>query len=105
MIVWKGLGFLVLPIFVLGVLLVVFAVAWILGEEYPVSHAWPLVAGLCNAAIINFAVGWVLNKPHRGSRAGHTLYFIPMQYYSVIMFALALTLVVLRLWVAAKEGW
>ena len=85
MVIWRGWGILSLVIGVLGGLLGV-----LLHGVMPARLAGAL--GLTLAAVVNFFVAQALNKPRREAYADnlHSLFWIPMEWWSVPMLVLAL---------------
>jgi hypothetical protein len=104
-IIWRGLGFLV-AVIIFGCSLVanlIFNAKY--GEGYYDNHKWPFALSLIVSAIICFVLGNYLRK--RSDRIAidkqtgkefvvnqskHTLFFIPMHYWSLICLAGALIL-------------
>lgn len=92
MVIWSGWGFITAILFVVGI----FVGITVIGDEYGA------VVGLVLMAIINFLIGRALNNPTKdrivvdqdsGERIAlkkrSTLFFIPMQWWSVVMIVFA----------------
>ncbi len=75
LLIWKGAGLLV-PVTAVGMLLLT---QLLLGGAY--EHGWAKLIGLGLAGVICWFAGAHLNK----ERAEHTFYFIPMQYWGVVL--------------------
>ena len=109
MIIWKGWGFLVV-VFVFGASL---AMEWITesmtgDDTFYQEKAWPLALAFVVAAGLTWVVGKRLQA--RGARTvideatgqrltiggSHTLFFVPMHYWAVVLIALAALTFVLR---------
>ena len=103
MIVWSGLGFLV-GVVAFGCLVLSEALSefWMQDERYYQEHGWPKLAAFLVAAAIVWPLGRVLNRKQQGrelldpatgqrvllqSGGGHTLFFIPVQYWAPILAA------------------
>lgn len=80
MIIWRGAGILVLVIAFGSCILTQLA----LGGVYT-QQGWPKFVALSIGAVIVFFSGRALN---RDDRTGHSLFFIPMEYWSVLMIAM-----------------
>jgi hypothetical protein len=100
LIIWKGLGFLV-PVIAFACFLLMDFLTGRVDETYYSNHAWPMiVAGLLAAAIIG-PLGWWLNRrPGRTLRdeatgervtlrSAHSLFWVPMEYWAIIVFLFA----------------
>lgn len=101
MIIWSGLGFLI-PIIGFGCLLLGEAVTESLFQDtsYYQNHGWPKLAGLLIAAALVHLLGTALDRrPGRTMidkatgqevtlRGSHSLFFIPMKYWSYVFGAL-----------------
>jgi uncharacterized protein (TIGR03067 family) len=93
MIVWTGWGILAGVFWAVGLLLTQLAVDAACGPDYYTGHAWPKVLGSAVAAPAIWAAGRALNgSPHSEQRqlagAGHTLFFVPMEYWAPIFIGL-----------------
>ena len=109
MIIWHGLGYLVV-VFVFGAALlcnVAFDAAW--GEGYYSAHKWTIGAAMLISAPLSWVVGrrlrqrsalTVIDKATGEEmvldRAKHGLFFIPMHYWGGILTLIGLTLCVLE---------
>ena len=97
-IVWNGLGFLVLPLMIIGVV-----VAGSIAQETPAR--WPLMFAVVVTALATLGLGLFLNRKQVVGRdswgnavtaaGNHSLYWIPVQYWSAIIL-IAGTVLVLR---------
>ena len=101
MIIWSGLGFLVV-IFAFGCSLVMnLLISPLFGHGYYQTHAWPLAFALVVAGVLTWFVGNALNR-RRGKiyidketgrevqlRTNHSLFFIKMHYWGPILLVLA----------------
>ena len=102
MIIWKGWGFLV-AVFVFGASLAMELITESImkDDNFYQTEAWPLALALVVAGVVTWFVGQALHA--RGARTvidkatgqeltiggSHTLFFIPMHYWGVILIALA----------------
>jgi hypothetical protein len=105
MIIWQGLGFLV-AVIVFGCSLAGnFISNATLGEGYYDQHKWPVALSLiCSAPICWFLGRYLRAKSDRIAidnatgkefvinQSRHTLFFIPMEYWSPILIVIALVL-------------
>jgi hypothetical protein len=91
MIIWKGWGILSLLLAVVGVLGGVALGGGVFGSREAGRYA--VVAGLVVAAAVNWFIGRSLNQPRGDANAGvlnrHSLFFIPMEWWSAIMLVCA----------------
>ncbi len=102
MIIWSGLGFLVV---IIGIGSLVLA-QWLTGivfqdPNYYSANSWPKIAGLVLAAILTWLLSLALNKqagrelvdPETGQRIvlrrQHSFFFIPVQYWVLVFIGLA----------------
>jgi hypothetical protein len=87
MIVWRGRGFLVVIIAVAALILTQMAVDGMNSEGYYSAHSFPqILAGIFAAIPI-----WFLGKKWNDeSDRRHELFFIPMQYWALIVLALVI---------------
>lgn len=102
MIIWRGLGFLVLILTVVAVLAAQFVTQRAFGETYWEQQAWPAAAALGLAAVLCWFLGRRLNKPaskdageHRRTWT-HDLFFVRMEWWAFPLVALAIAGVVLN---------
>jgi hypothetical protein len=102
MIIWKGWGFLV-AVFAFGASLAMeLLTESITGDsDFYQKEAWPLALALVVAGVVIWFVGKALHA--RGARTvidkatgreltiggSHTFFFVPMQYWGVVLIALA----------------
>ena len=87
-IISQGLGFLVL----------VFGVLWLMldrliAQQFP-NDRWLRTLGLLGVCVVIAAIGFVFNRKQQQSQymnqggAAHSLYWVPMEYWSIIVLAL-----------------
>ena len=101
MIIWKGKGFLVAVVAFLMLLLTEFSVEALFKDgTYYQRHGWPKLVGFFIAGCIVLPIGKYLNRKEgkvliekdTGKevvlKAKHSLYFIDVEYWSYILFAL-----------------
>ena len=96
-IVWNGLGFLVIPVVIIG------AVAAGAIAEFEPNIRWPRMIAVLGTALAIFGLGLLLNRKQLIGRdqfgnavvasAGHSLYWIPVQYWSAIALVIGTILV------------
>jgi len=96
MLIWKGLGFLVVVIAFVGMFASQFIFDKLFGSGYYEAQAWPKMAGCVAGAVAIWFLGTYLNsRPGRvfiDKQTGqevlykkrHDLFFIPMQWWSII---------------------
>ncbi|AMV28242.1 hypothetical protein VT84_27795 [Gemmata sp. SH-PL17] len=99
-IVWSGLGFLVIPIVIIGVV-----TAGAIAQFEP-NVRWPRMVAVPTTAIATLGLGVLLNRKKVIGRdawgnavtanEGHSLYWIPIQYWSAIIFVIGTILVFKR---------
>ena len=108
MIIWSGLGFLVV-VFAFGCSLAVNLVTNpFFGSNYYKTHSWPLALALVVAGALSWLVGNALNRrPAKvyidkdtgkevSFRSNHSLFFIKMHYWGPILVALAFASLIFR---------
>ena len=76
-IIWNGLGFVVLLVIGVGV-----GLGYLLNERLP-NQKWLLFFPVVITAAAIFVIGWRLNR-QGDDQEKHSLYFIPVEYWSVI---------------------
>jgi len=96
MVIWRGLGIMVLVFLLAALWEAQNLVDAKFGAHYTFQHLWvPGMAALCTAAVC-LVVGWLLysgkSKDKSKKKASHDLFFIPMIWWSPL---LAITGVVL----------
>jgi len=111
MVIWSRWGLLVVVILVAGfVASQVFVSAVFQDQQYYQSHAWPKAAGAWAAAVVLWPLGRYMNRvEHRqlwdlhANRAvtlrtggGHTLFFLPMEYWSILCVLLGVALLFMK---------
>lgn len=87
-VVWNGLGCLVIPVVIIGGV-----VGASIAEAVP-NERWPRMAAVVVTALALFGLGMVLNRPKVvghdrwgnavTAKEDHSLYWIPVQYWSAI---------------------
>ena len=100
LVVWRGLGWLV-PVIVFGALILSqLSVDAVYGEGFYTANGWPKQAAFVVAALSVGLLGFVLNHVKRqilvddetgealGKAPSHSLFFIPIEYWSIIVLAL-----------------
>lgn len=100
LIVWRGLGWLVPIIVFAALILLQLSVDAVYGEGFYTANAWPKQAAFIVAAISVGLLGFYLNHRKRqilfdeetgealGKAPAHALFFIPIEYWAVIVLAL-----------------
>ncbi len=101
MIIWKGKGFIVAVITFLMLVLTEFSVEGLFKDEtYYQTHGWPKLVAFFIAGCVVLPIGKYLNRKESKVlvekatgkqvvlKAAHTLYFINVEYWSYILFAL-----------------
>lgn len=89
MIIWSGLGFLVAVIAFGCLVASEFAVESIFqDDQYYQTHGWPKLLALLVAGIIVWLLGRRLKGGEARNRAGHSLFFIPFEYWGPILIVL-----------------
>ena len=96
-IVWNGLGFLVIPVVIIG------AVTGTAIADFEPNARWPRMFAVLGTALTLYGLGLLLNRKHLVGRdqygnavvasAGHSLYWIPVQYWSAIALVIGTNLV------------
>jgi len=96
-IVWNGLGFLVIPVVIIG------AVAGASIAEFEPNVRWPRMIAVLGSALALFGLGLSLNRRRvvGQDRFGnavtatedHSLYWIPVQYWSAIVLVIGTIIV------------
>lgn len=96
-IIWNGLGFLVIPVIIIGVVL-----AGAIAQFEP-NFKWPRMIAVIGTALGLFGLGLLLNRPRVvghdrygnsvTAKEDHSLYWIPVQYWSAITLVIGTILV------------
>ena len=96
-VIWNGLGCLVIPVVIIGVV-----VAGVIAEAEP-NARWPRMIAVLGTSLALFGLGILLNRPKvvGQDRFGnaitanedHSLYWIPVQYWSAIALVIGTILV------------
>ncbi|MFT3882586.1 MAG: hypothetical protein QM703_23400 [Gemmatales bacterium] len=106
---WSGFGFLVPLITIICFVITQATVNAMVGEKHYEANAWPKMAAAIFSAILVGLFGYIFNRtsskrtvirPETGERyvitvpngGGHTFFFIPMEYWSVILVILGVAL-------------
>ena len=95
LIIWRGLGFLVLFITAACALVANLVANKFGGEDFFQKHSWPLAAAIFAAAVVSFFLGRKLNKPARKDANPrrpwtHDLFFVRMETWAYPLIAAAL---------------
>jgi hypothetical protein len=113
MIIWSGWGFLAAVIGFGCLLLTEYSVeAAMQDEQYYQNHGWPKFVGFVVAAVVVWPVGRALNRYQPGrelidantgervvlpaSGGGHTLFFVPMEYWAALFVVIGLVFLVIE---------
>lgn len=108
MIVWQGFGFVGALIPFAFVLVANFVLDRMFGRGYYSAHTWaPAIALALAAAVVWFVGTWLNSRPgrelvdaHTGERVvfarRHTLFFLPVQYFAIVVGIAALVLPFVR---------
>jgi hypothetical protein len=104
MIVWKGWGFLAFAIPLICALLMQFGIDSYFGDGFYTKASWSLPLALFLSSAFVFSVGYKVNNkegkllidPETNEKmllkTTHSLFWIPMQYWSVIIVGLSVVL-------------
>lgn len=104
MIIWKGLGFLTFAIPLVCALIMQVGVNSYFGDGFYTAASWPLPLALFLSSAFVFLVGYKVNNnegkilidPQTNEKVllktTHSLFWIPMQYWSVIIVGLSIML-------------
>ena len=103
LIVWRGYGWLV-PVVVFGAfVLAQVSVDALYGDGFYKANTWPKHVGAVTGAILIGALGYFLNHVRRailvdeetgeviGKAPSHSLFFVPVEYWSVITLVVLLS--------------
>jgi hypothetical protein len=102
LVIWSGLGFVVPVVALLCLVIAQLVTDAVFGEKYYTTHNWPKTAACIFAACMLWSLGRWLNKPDPEefdestwasllrSSARHTLFFIPVEYWSFVVVAFAI---------------
>jgi hypothetical protein len=88
MIIWRGLGILVVFFVTIAVLLAEHLCRVHFGPDYTHQHQWPFAAALAVAGIPSLVIGCVFNGPSEADDSAgsfHRLYYIPMQWWGGLL--------------------
>ncbi|MDJ0904560.1 MAG: hypothetical protein QNI96_00970 [Woeseiaceae bacterium] len=100
LIVWRGFGWLVPVIVIAALILTQLAVDAVYGQGFYTANAWPKQAAFIAAAVLVGILGVFLNHMKRGllideesgevvgKAPSHTLFFIPVEYWAIVVLAL-----------------
>jgi hypothetical protein len=104
MIIWKGWGILAFVIPLISALFMQFGVNSYFGDDFYTTASWPLPLALFLSSVFVFASGNKLNNKEGRIlidpetyeevllKTTHSLFWIPMQYWSVIIIGLSVML-------------
>ena len=96
MIIWRGYGWVVAAIIAASLLIVNLSLDYIVNDTFYETHVWPKALALAISSVIIGYVGYILNLKNREEvddanlknetpSSLHTFFFIPIQYWSVII--------------------
>ena len=100
LVIWRGFGWLVPVVVFAALILSQLSVDALYGEGFYTANAWPKQAAFVVAAILVGLLGYVLNHAKRqtlvdettgealGKAPSHSLFYIPIEYWAVIVLAL-----------------
>lgn len=101
-VIWTGFG-IVAPVAALVTMVIAqLLIDAVFGEKYYTTHTWPKTAACFFTACGLWSLGRWMNKPEPGefvepgwgsvlqSSARHTLFFIPVEYWSFVLVAFAI---------------
>ena len=99
MVIWTGFG-IVVPVIALATLVMVqLGIDGIMGDNYYTTHGWPKLLGCVLTGIVMYPIGYLMNRPKEKVvgehfdqqtivvKPNHTFFFVPVQYWSVIIIA------------------
>lgn len=92
-IIWHRLGILILLVPIIVLVAMQLAVDGALGQGFYTAHLWPKVVGGLLTALAVGAFGYSMNRNEPGPRK-HRLFFLPVEYWSVVVAALTLVMAV-----------
>ncbi len=99
LIVWRGFGWLVPVVIIAALILLQLSVDAVYGDGFYTADAWPKQAAFIVAALSVGFLGFFLNHTKRqllfdeetgealGKAPAHSLFFIPIEYWAVIIIA------------------
>ena len=102
MVVWKGWGILALIIPLIILLSVGSTIDSYYGEDFYINSAWAMPLALGISSIVVFILGYKINSkpgkividPENNERielkTTHSMFWIPLQYWSLIILAIAI---------------
>lgn len=99
LIIWRGLGWLVPVIFIAAIVLSQLSLDSIYGEGFYTNNEWPKSLAILVCSVVIAYLGYTLNHRKRKVTVGvvpreitksssHTLFFIPIEYWAIIIPAL-----------------
>ncbi len=100
LVVWRGFGWLVPVVAFAALILSQLSVDAVYGDGFYTANAWPKQAALVLAAVFIGLLGFFLNYTKRrilvdeetgeelGKAPAHSLFFIPVEYWAIIVLAL-----------------
>jgi hypothetical protein len=96
-VVWNGLGCLVIPVVVVGVILAMAI------RDFAPNQKWLQLVAVAFTSLALVGLGWVLNRRQTHGRDGwgnavqvkddHSLYWVPVQYWSGIVAVVGVLLI------------
>ncbi|MDO3521939.1 hypothetical protein [Ralstonia pseudosolanacearum] len=93
LIIWHRLGILILLVPIVVLIAMQLVVDGALGQGFYTAHLWPKVVGGLLTALAVGVFGHSMNKNEPGPRK-HRLFFLPVEYWSVVVAVLTLVLAV-----------
>ena len=100
LVVWRGFGWLVPVVVIAALILSQLSVDAVYGDGFYTANAWPKQAAFVLAAVLIGLLGFFLNYTKRqilideesgeelGKAPAHSLFFIPIEYWAIIVLAL-----------------
>ncbi len=100
LVVWRGFGWLVPVVVFAALILSQLSVDAMYGDGFYTANTWPKQAAFILAAVLIGLLGLLLNYTNRqvlideetgeelGKAPAHSLFFIPIEYWSIIVLAL-----------------
>ena len=98
-VVWNGLGCLVIPVVIIGV------VAGTAIAQFEPNVRWPRLIAVFGTALATYGLGLILNRPkvmqdpwgnRVAVRENHSLYWIPIQYWAPILLVVGTIIVFVK---------
>ena len=104
MIIWQGYGVLAVVFAVISLALAQYGIDAAMGQGFYTANSWPkVIAGIIGAISIGGIGYWLNSKPGKTLvdpntgeqvelKQSHSLFWIPMQYWSVIFLAICIAI-------------